>query len=865
MSGHPLRGNLGGRGGGSGDGNDGDGDAPKKKPVIIGGKQPVIKRTASAEDDHPLAPNLRGSSESEEAAEEAPFELESDMQVENDETPVEVEEASTDDDMSFDETPEAEPEPEPAYEPEPEPVYEEAASDSQEWVYEPTEDVPASPGGRKVLAALLSILSLAWLGYAGWSAGRALSSTSLLSPDIAIWVAVACAPLALFALVWMMFGRTRRKEAEAFTHQVALMRAEADALTHRLFMMSDNLGQNRSRLGELAGELEGRADQAAERLRAIGVDLESGAERLAHHGSSLDATASSARADMAALLEAMPEAEEKLGSLSASLQGASSSVVEDTQKLESAIASLGARANESETRMREAGEGLNQQLTALDAAGEKALGKIDQANRTTGDLVDSLLARTAASLEEIRNGISTQSQAIDALINRAQSGIDQTGSGAAAQLSARITEADGALTKLGERISEHDERARVMIADIDSGIGVLEERFGKLAEDGDSRAQTIAASLQVVRDQIAATNAESSAQDNMVEALSTRTQGIRETLTGLSHFLNQQLAGDIGGAQDALDRLTSASDRIGPVITTVRDQAVEAGEKVEGTASRIESSRETLATLMEGLEGGVGDAEKRLAELQQSISILQDDAKSLTVETAPQLVDAMMQVREAGQRAAENARAAIAEAIPEGAARLGKESREAVQKAVEEAILAQLQELDAVSTRAIEAARGASDRLSAQMLSIGQTASALEAHMEEINETNRETESERFASQAALLMESMNSAAIDVEKVLSNEVDEKSWQAYLKGERGVFTRKAVRLLSTSEARELGSVYDEDGEFRTATNRFVHDFEAMLRRVMAERDGAMMGVTLMSSDMGKLYAALAQVIDRKAAR
>jgi hypothetical protein len=37
---------------------------------------------------------------------------------------------------------------------------------------------------------------------------------------------------------------------------------------------------------------------------------------------------------------------------------------------------------------------------------------------------------------------------------------------------------------------------------------------------------------------------------------------------------------------------------------------------------------------------------------------------------------------------------------------------------------------------------------------------------------------------------------------------------------------------------------------------------MMRRVLAERDGAIMGVTLMSSDMGKLYAALSQAIDKR---
>ena len=45
------------------------------------------------------------------------------------------------------------------------------------------------------------------------------------------------------------------------------------------------------------------------------------------------------------------------------------------------------------------------------------------------------------------------------------------------------------------------------------------------------------------------------------------------------------------------------------------------------------------------------------------------------------------------------------------------------------------------------------------------------------------------------------------------------------------------------------------------NRYIHDFEAMLRRILADRDGSPLGVTILSSDMGKLYVALAQAIER----
>ena len=40
----------------------------------------------------------------------------------------------------------------------------------------------------------------------------------------------------------------------------------------------------------------------------------------------------------------------------------------------------------------------------------------------------------------------------------------------------------------------------------------------------------------------------------------------------------------------------------------------------------------------------------------------------------------------------------------------------------------------------------------------------------------------------------MHSAAIDVGKILSDEIDDKAWGSYIKGNRGVFTRRAVRLI-----------------------------------------------------------------------
>ena len=65
----------------------------------------------------------------------------------------------------------------------------------------------------------------------------------------------------------------------------------------------------------------------------------------------------------------------------------------------------------------------------------------------------------------------------------------------------------------------------------------------------------------------------------------------------------------------------------------------------------------------------------------------------------------------------------------------------------------------------------------------------------------------------------------------------------------------------TEAREIAELYDADHDFRDHVSRYIHDFEAMLRTLLSTRDGNAISVTLLSSDMGKLYVVLAQALER----
>src|SRR5436190_5614133 len=122
----------------------------------------------------------------------------------------------------------------------------EPAFDQHQWAESQAEERGA--GGRQVLGAALAILAALWLAFSAWSAGRSLGGQPLSSPAFAQWIAVAAGPVALLGLVWLMFGRTRRKEAERFTRSVVAIRAESQSLAASLALLAPRIHDSRTEL-----------------------------------------------------------------------------------------------------------------------------------------------------------------------------------------------------------------------------------------------------------------------------------------------------------------------------------------------------------------------------------------------------------------------------------------------------------------------------------------------------------------------------------------------------------------------------------------------------------------------------------------
>ena len=712
------------------------------------------------------------------------------------------------------------------------------AFDASAWRETVQEETPAEPGARKLLGTTLAILGILWLGFVAWLAG---TSGEFSPATIAQWVAVASGPLALLALGWIMFGRTRRRESEAFTRSVISMKGEARALEVQLLALTKAIAAGKAELTTMMSEVDRTSTERAEKLGALATSMASDAQTITTQGAKLDQAAASARGNLDAIIEGMPEAESRAISLAERLEQAGTSTEGQLDTLLARIEAIGSAGAEAEARVRSASESLEGRLDALQNAGGS---------------VEMLMATSADALEDIRNGIDTQAAAVAALVNQARAGLERTGSEATDQLESQIAASDTALSALTQRIKEQDEAGRRMLGDLEQGLASLDANYARFADNGDQRAVAITEALRTVRERLNDIAGDHVAQSDALEGLSQRTSQVKSQVDALASQIQDRLITSIHDAEKGAGRLLAASEAARPMADAVREATESAAQRIESSAETINRTRAALADLDEGVTG----SEARLSELRELVAATRKDADNLTGETAPALVDALVRVREAASKAGERAREAIAKAIPDSAQQLSDATTKALQDAFETQIRQQLAEVDAQAARAIESARTASDRLSAQMISIGQTASALEEHMTTIEK--QQDAGEDFGRRVSTLMESMNSAAIDVGKILAEDVDEKSWNAYLKGERGVFTRRAVRLISNADAKAIGAHYEDDPEFRDGANRYIHDFEAMLRRLLAERDGDMIAVTLMSSDMGKLYAALAQAVERK---
>ncbi|HYG46972.1 MAG TPA: hypothetical protein VD846_03425 [Allosphingosinicella sp.] len=885
------------------------------------------------------------------------------------------------------------------------------AATGSDWLGQPAEaeaEAPDPPPDRArrparagLLGAFLILLATGWVAAVGFWLWQTRPPFSL-GNGIA-WTATVAGPLALLALLWLMFGRTSRREAERFRLAVEQMTAESRALESVLEIVAGRIEDNHARLRGEAERLMTLGDEASDRLGRVTYYLSKETATLDRKAAALDSAANAAKVDIGVLLHDLPRAEEQARAVADAMKEAGLNAHGQASALEAQLASLAARGRDADEVLGGAAQRMSAHVARIESGSAAAAASMDESSAKMTAAVDGAMSRAAEAVETARAALELQGQTTLAAIEQSRAALDKAGEDSARNLSQRLETISGKIEALAGHIAAQDAASHALVTGLGKELAELDAWFDQLGRSGGAHSERLGQSVAGVRASLGSLLQELGAGQQQASELTERAGGLGTALAGLSAELRDELPVALANVEAQAGRAREAAQAIAPLVGEVERSADAAAARLGESEAAIARQREVVETLLAHISQGtagaeeqlralaataedaraagesiavqtgasvaevraaaaalldelgagrqqagdliesagslgtaltgiagelrealpaalrsveeqagrtreaaeaivpivgdietmtgtaaarLGESEAALARQQEAMEILlarigegsasaeeqlralgaaaeeaQAAAQKIAADTGPELIEALLRVREAAGQASERAREAISAAIPASAAALGDASREALEKAVSETVERQMAELSAVSERAIDTARRASERLTRQMLSLGETAAAIEARIDDERREREEKESENFSRRVALLIESLNSTAIDVTKILSNEVTDSAWTAYLKGDRGVFTRRAVRLLDRNDAREIARHYEEEPEFREQVNRYIHDFEAMLRRILADRDGSPLGVTILSSDMGKLYVALAQAIER----
>lgn len=118
-----------------------------------------------------------------------------------------------------------------------------------------------------------------------------------------------------------------------------------------------------------------------------------------------------------------------------------------------------------------------------------------------------------------------------------------------------------------------------------------------------------------------------------------------------------------------------------------------------------------------------------------------------------------------------------------------------------------------------------------------------------------------FLRTTNMLVDSLQTTAIDINKLLEDDIPDDVWDEYIAGDHSIFARRAIKLTSTESKEAVVEKYIEDKKFREQTGTFMKDFESLMERSMHGDKGSAMSITLISSTMGKLYVLLAQSLKK----
>lgn len=568
-------------------------------------------------------------------------------------------------------------------------------------------------------------------------------------------------------------------------------------------------------------------------------------------------------------VEALAAIRSRAAALSAELQQVREAL--DTQEAESLTslrARLSAVRDESAGLVRALREGESNALDAwkvaivqLEEDLGRAIAKVAAIDEQAMQSARNRLTELASEAEQLDTRMAERDRLFEEEIARRQALFEESHVAFIARLGSQLEELDA---RIAERRIAQEEQGRKLIDHSETVANQLDQfarKLDEVAELGGAAEGRVAHSLITLSDKLAASQAALDGTEAIIAQLTDGSVRLLELIQASVQHSSSDLPAAMATGESKLAEIEGRVARLDEGLTS----AVAKGDAVADRIGTCTGTLDLALTRMEQLSSQIASEGSKqsvnLDAMLASLERVQSESLTLAEQAQGELKRAIEELESSAREAVAGIGSISAEALASIAERLGKESAAAIDQAMRARSAEVAGQLEQATANAAEVSREAAVQLRDQLAKVNELTSHLELRVAQARARAEEQVDNDFARRVALITESLNSNAIDIARVLDSDVTDTAWAAYLKGDRGIFTRRAVRLLDSAEAKAVVQLYEEDRTFRDHVSHYIHDFEAMLRQLLSTRNGHALGVTLLSSDMGKLYVALAQAIER----
>ncbi|MBT8426968.1 MAG: ATPase [Erythrobacter sp.] len=644
-------------------------------------------------------------------------------------------------------------------------------------------------------------------------------------------------------------GRTAQEQLDTLVEGFATLEEHGSQSERRIAVVRTSVDDAMTAFGAQAKELEAIAEQRFTALRAESEDFRN--ELNGHEIealAALNARSISLRSEIAEVHKqasadeelALSTMRERIGSLRDEAMAIARSVREGED------AAMGAWSNQIENMRARLTEAVTEIKDIDEAAIEAANAKLRALSEEAARVDQRIAERNKAFENETRERTQSLAAAQDEIAGQLEEKFILLDAAIAERREAQLAQI-AALTEEGEALTQR--------------VEALGETFSNIAAHGHEAREAVAGGIDALDAQLRDSREALEGTDRDIARLTDASVRLLELIQASAKHSSDELP----VAMEASENRLAEIERRACEVQNLLGQARTTGDTLIESMGAIEKRTREAMDGFDAFQANFGETATAqidsVERLRAGLATLSNESNELAAHVQGELREAIATLEDRARAALASIEEEQAHRIGQISAKVGQQSVEAIDKALADKTQSTLADLEAARERSDEAARAMTQQLRDQLGRLNELTTNLESRIAHAREKASDTVDGDFARRVALITESLNSNAIDIAKALSSEVTDTAWASYLRGDRGIFTRRAVRLIDNSEAREIAELYDADSDFREHVNRYIHDFEAMLRTLLSTRDGNAVSVTLLSSDMGKLYVVLAQALER----